>query len=357
MSAISPTVSNAVSMPYACPKTHAMLVWKNDALCSADGRARYDVHDGIPSFLTRLPIESEEDAATLERLNEIASRAGWMASLADVYGETSNIYKYVTDSSRASYLGMLPLTSDSVVLEIGPGLGQFTEALAARVQMVYALEVVAGQARFAAKRCQQKGLTNVSIACGGDDCRLPYRDQSFDLVICNLVLEWSASRDPLERPEAGQERYLAEMARVLKPGGFLYLSTKNRFALRYLLGGRDEHVHNERFGSALPRWLMRSYLSLRMRGRPQGVLHSYPMLRKMLQRAGMEPTQSFWAAPEMRYPTHFIPTDADSVRSARQLKGFCQGHSRLTMLFMPLIPASLVKYVTPGLTFLARKRS
>ena len=145
----------------------------------------------------------------------------------------------------------------SPILEIGPGLGQFTAALARRSRHVHALEVVPEQAEFALIRARQEGARNVSVAIGGDDCRLPYRNDVFDGIVLNLVFEWCGSRNDSESHAKAQTRLLQEMARVLRPGGFLYLATKNRFALRLLLGGTDEHMSNMRFGSALPRRLGR----------------------------------------------------------------------------------------------------
>jgi hypothetical protein len=77
----------------------------------------------------------------------------------------------------------------------------------------------------------------------------------------------------------------------------------------------------------------------------------------MLKRVGFGQMRSFWAAPEFRYATHFIPTDAPSIRAARKLPGFHQGESRLSRALMPLIPAPVVKHFTPGLAFLATKVS
>jgi len=140
------------------------------------------------------------------------------------------------------------------VLEIGCSLGQCTSILAKRAAEVWAIDVVRGQAEFTLVRCRQEGSSNVHVAAGGEDGRLPYRDGCFDVVILNLVLEWCGSRSS-EDHVVVQRRMLAEIARVLRPGGCAWISTKNRFAMRLLLGGRDEHMSGMRFGSALPGWL------------------------------------------------------------------------------------------------------
>ena len=110
------------------------------------------------------------------------------------------------------------------------------------------------------------------------------------------------------------------------------------------------------FGNALPRWLLRLLLRIRGLPEPRGVLYSHNALRSMLLEAGFEAAESFWAAPEMRFPTHYVQTDSDSVRAARQEPGFPQGESRATRVLMPRIPAAWVKHFTPGLLFIARKR-
>lgn len=324
-------------------------------MSSADGLCSYPIREGVPYFLAGEPIESSETAAQLCRLNRLCDEKGWRVAIQEVYGANSNLYRYVTDLSRTAFIELLPLTAQSVVLEIGPGLGQFTAGLAARAAWVYALEVVPGQALFTAKRCAQLGAANVSVACGGDDCRFPYVSNSFDVVVCSLVLEWCASRNEDEWLGQSQERFVREVARVLKPGGCFYLMTKNRFALRLLLGGRDEHAEGMRFGSAQPRWLMIWRLRRRGLRRPRGVLYSHAELARMLRDAGLTELRSFWAMPEMRYPTRFVPAEGHSIREARRQGGLEQGERRLTRLLMPWIPAGLVKYVTPGLTFLARK--
>jgi SAM-dependent methyltransferase len=174
-------------------------------------------------------------------------------------------------------------------------------------------------------------------------------------VICNLVFEWCAYREKGD-PRVVQRRLLNEMSRVLKPGGCLYLATKNRFALRYLLGGRDEHVQHIRFGSALPRSVQRMALRLLRKGNAAGSLYSYSGLKRMLEQKELDVVQSYWACPEFRHPEQFIATDGRTIRSRRRSGKFRQGDTRATALLMPLVPSTLVKHVTPGLAFVARKR-
>ena len=83
---------------------------------------------------------------------------------------------------------------------------------------------------------------------------------------------------------------------------------------------------------------------------------SYNQLRSLLSRTGFGSIKSYWATPEMRFPTQYVSTEASAVREARAIEGFPQGDMRSTRLLMPLVPARWVKHVTPGLAFLAIKQ-
>jgi len=308
----------------------------------------------IPNFLRFAPVEDAEGVAKLALLNERARAGDWRRALEATYPDAGFV-RYVTQLDRAAFLDLLPIDASSDVLEIGPGLGQFTGLIAERARSVHALEVVPGQAEFTLTRCRQQGLTNVEVAVGGDDCRLPYRDRVFDLIVLNLVFEWCGSRLETEPHEVAQTRLLSEMVRVLKPGGALYLATKNRYAIRLLRGGRDEHQFELRFGSALPRALSARLLRRRGHRRAMGMLYSHDRLAAMLRDAGLTNLRSYWAAPEMRVPTHYIATDAPSVRAARAKPGLVQASGRLTNWLTSLVPARWVRHVMPGLAFLAFK--
>ena len=283
---------------------------------------------------------------------ELAKTKGWREALEILYD--AEMVRYSTDTPRLKFLDLLPLSKESNVLEIGIGFGQHTLEIAKRVKQLDTLEIRWVNSMFTKIRCEQEGVTNVSFKCGGDDCRVPFSDSSYDIVVLNLVLEWCAGALPSESRQAGQQRLLAEIHRVLKPGGIVQVNTKNRFAYRLLLGGRDEHVFEMRFGSALPRWLLKLILRAKGKAQPPGYLHSYNALERLLRKAGLDTVQSYWAAPEMRFPISFIPVDAASVREARKQLSR-QGHSRSTNLLTRLTPASFVRHVMPGFFFIARK--
>ena len=91
-----------------------------------------------------------------------------------------------------------------------------------------------------------------------------------------------------------------------------------------------------------------------MRGRAACCI-SHRALAALLREAGFARLASYWATPEMRFPSDYVPTDAAAIRVARGRPGFVQGEGRSARLLMQCVPAPLVKHLTPGLAFLATK--
>jgi len=187
-------------------------------------------------------------------LLDVARKKNWRQALKEVYGDGAFV-DYVVNESRLSLIPVLPLDPSLSILEIGPGFGQMTVELSKRVATLDAIEADLGQARFCKIRAKQEGCHNVQIVAAGEAGILPFGDCSFDGVVMNLVLEWCGIRETDHTHEDVQKQYLSEIERVLVPGGFFFVSTKNRYSLRLLTGGRDEHMSNLPFGSALPRWI------------------------------------------------------------------------------------------------------
>ena len=114
------------------------------------------------------------------------------------------------------------------VLEIGCGAGRTSVALAGGGYLVDALDVVPEMLEHVRQRANAAGVSDRVALHTGDVNRLQFANGTFDIVLAIGVLEWSSS---LEGP-------LAEMARVLKPGGHLVVNVDNALALHCLLDPR-----------------------------------------------------------------------------------------------------------------------
>jgi 2-polyprenyl-3-methyl-5-hydroxy-6-metoxy-1,4-benzoquinol methylase len=114
------------------------------------------------------------------------------------------------------------------VLDVGCGAGGLAVELGRRgfsVQAMDASEAMVANARAAVERA---GLAESVAVSRGDVHALEFGDGVFDVVVALGVLPWVRS------PAAA----MAEMARVLRPGGHLVFTCDNAFALQLLLDPR-----------------------------------------------------------------------------------------------------------------------
>jgi len=172
------------------------------------------------------------------------------------FGSASRSYDaaaWLQDAAREELLSRLDLlrTPPRAVLDLGAGTGAGAEALKRRFRRaaVTAVDFAAPMLEVARRRSR---FWRPIRCVHADARRLPFEDASFDLVFSNLMLQWLAP------PDAA----LAEICRVLRPGGLLLASSFGPETLQELRAAwavADAGVHvNEfidmhDFGSALGR--------------------------------------------------------------------------------------------------------
>lgn len=114
----------------------------------------------------------------------------------------------------ARYLWAAPFTRAKAVLDVACGSGFGAHRLAAGALSVTGLDVSSEAVGFARRHYAHPGLAFVQ----GNALALPFAAGSFDAVVSFETLEHLSDA----------ERFLAEVRRVLRPGGLALLSTPDR---------------------------------------------------------------------------------------------------------------------------------
>ncbi len=96
------------------------------------------------------------------------------------------------------------------VLDVATAAGHTALAFAPHVEHVVGLDLTPQMLPLAARLAAERGAANVTFAAGDVD-DLPFGDGAFDAVTCRIA--------PHHFPDVG--RFIAEAARVLRPGGAL----------------------------------------------------------------------------------------------------------------------------------------
>lgn len=156
-------------------------------------------------------------------LSECGER-DWRKVLRERVGERSSEFiRDATDPTQADWQFLVPMTTESRVLDVAAGWGAVAFALAPRCHKVFAMESAADYLRFMRLRKEQDGVSNLEVV-EGDFCRLPFETAAMDVVICSDVLRRTG------RGRRPRRALLKELARVLEPKGTLVLGSETRFA-------------------------------------------------------------------------------------------------------------------------------
>jgi len=159
------------------------------------------------------------------RVNEffLNQTAGWR----DLYGDPN----VRSDTFRERQAAVLDWATDAAhasarrVLEVGCGAGFVTIELARRGCDVVAVDSVSSMVEMTRRHADTAGVGARVAAQVGDANALGFPPAAFDVAVANGVLPWVA--DPAVT--------IAELARVVVPGGHVIVTTGNRAALILML--------------------------------------------------------------------------------------------------------------------------
>jgi len=253
------------------------------------------------------PYWCEVSQERMSRLIDQMKSERWDKSLKNLCEEIKDmaLYNVTVDDDRANWLYFIPIERDSVVLDAGSGWGAVTFSLARHFKHVVSLDSVLERIKFINARKSQDNVDNIQCVCGSA-LKLPFKDETFDLVVLNGVLEWTGLSDLSISPYEVQLNVLKEINRVLKPGGYIYIGIENRYGIDYFLGFRDHHS-KLKYSTIMPRFMADIYSKL-MKGRPyRTYTHSYSGYKRLLNKASFRKHQFYFPVSNYRKFHYLIP--------------------------------------------------
>lgn len=147
-----------------------------------------------------------------------------------IYDEQS-VYGLIHQERRTTalhWIDGLRLPVGAPVLEIGCGAGLTSVALAERGLSVTAIDTAHSMIELTEQLAHDHDLSDRICTQEADAHDLPFADGSYALVLGLGVLPWLHSPD----------RAMEEMARVVRPGGYVLVNVDNLLRLHYLLDPR-----------------------------------------------------------------------------------------------------------------------
>ena len=224
---------------------------------------QWPVDRGIPSY-DSAKYYGEVSQETMLDLIALAEKGHWRTAARTMFGDSNpELYHYVADLNRASWIPILPIGPHSTVLDVNSGLGAVTHALALNYHHVVSVEPVAEMARFAKVRLNQEGLKNVELVQTTLSV-LPFSKGTFDLIVLNGVLEWVREWRSSRTSREAQIEALKNLRRLLKPHGVLVIGSENRIAHTRFLH-RTDHAPGQ-FTNRMVRWFPSLYRRLKRPG-------------------------------------------------------------------------------------------
>ena len=124
------------------------------------------------------------------------------------------LFEYYRSAKVFAFLEKANFQVGGHVLDAGCGGGGMPLSFADEASFVVGIDLVNRFGAAGVTLAKDRGIRNLDFV-QADGQRLPFADASFDWVFSHAVIEHVADA----------QRYLHECARVLKPGGSMYLST------------------------------------------------------------------------------------------------------------------------------------
>lgn len=297
-----------IKASYVCPSCRGGLSINADSYVCNDCNETWPVVKGIPRFAKSEVKWSVFSGDIADKVTDLAEKEGWQQAI-DAYRHTIGGYtlSYIQNESRSDWRVILPIGPDSEVLDIGSGWGNIAIGMSRWNRHVHCADVNMNNLRLLKTRMQQQGVENVSAFQYDPNIflKLPFPDNTMDVVLLNGVLEWMGNAGINAKPDRIQLEALKEIRRVLKPGGALYIGIENRYSVSTL---RGLGLHGELpYVGLLPR-VLTNFLTRMIKGSDHRTyIYSLLGYKRLLRKAGFMDVDYYWPYPSYHDPNFLIP--------------------------------------------------
>lgn len=141
---------------------------------------------------------------------------------------------YHLSEYRQHLLDWYPFSPDASLLEIGGGMGAFTNLFCERCSHVVTIEMSKRRAEAIQSRCRNQNNLDIYV---GDLMDIDLKEK-FDYITVLGVLEYQKAYSQEEHPE---KSFLDRLVTFLKPGGKILIAIENRMGLKYWCGDVEDH--------------------------------------------------------------------------------------------------------------------
>jgi D-aspartate ligase len=260
------------------PAPFAAMCWRSTLIAVQRARERKAAgthlkrgRSATPGQVTNpMPVEQQRLVNTY--FEELAPFWRYLYQDHSVFGA---IHRY-RQALALRWADRLGLPEGTPVLEVGSGAALTSILLAERGLQVQAIDPAPSMLALTRQHAAHAGVGSRVHVTRGDVHALPYADATFCLVLALGVVPWLHSASIA----------VQEMARVLRPGGYLLLNADNR--------ARLNHLVDPRFNPVLePAWqaVKRTFVTLGLRrpaDRPVATFHRLDEFDRLITLAGLE---------------------------------------------------------------------
>jgi len=234
----------------ACPNCHLELQQKDNSLLCFHCDVKWQIRNGIPDFLDENIFYGPISRTELKEINQKISKRDWKDILLNHPSKQVKKAAFsMINPDRANWRLFLPLTRESVVLEVGARSGAVSHIMALSYGHVFAIEPVWEYAEFMSHRFKQEKISNITvIRSNAHQIPVPYH--TIDLAVFNDDI-MSSGREISQILKKRFLKIFAQIHRCISTGGFICLLVRNRWTPQNIVDRNNDTLSAKGYKNVL----------------------------------------------------------------------------------------------------------